>query len=203
MNFLARQPFALFGALAFLGLLKDIMTVQSDLAMVLDAVRSVTRPIWDFVFGWLQIEVPSFVKDYLTMGVISSGIAFRLAAYQFRQLGDMFTDITYYPFSIPIERFGYQVFPSSGNLRKAGYLVLGTVDSLFLWPLVLADKIRGLSYRKEYEFNMDGEYIGPEYAKVQKKGQDMYFETFAWISILLVGNYALIYGDISSGFRLN
>lgn len=84
-GFLLRQPFALLGAVALLSLAQDLLTWQENINTWLNAFQAVTRPIWDFLLGWffewVGWEFPCRVKDYLTVGVVMSGMSLRTRIY--------------------------------------------------------------------------------------------------------------------------
>ncbi|MEL7464843.1 MAG: hypothetical protein AAFN79_12290 [Pseudomonadota bacterium] len=58
------------------------MTLEENIYQTLEAWRAVTRPIWDFLFGWIfdlvGLRLPWWVKDYLTMGLIAGFALFRV-----------------------------------------------------------------------------------------------------------------------------
>jgi hypothetical protein len=50
----------------------------SDLILnVIQSFRNLTHPIWDFLLGWLPIEIPGAFKDYLSFGMIWSSSFFK------------------------------------------------------------------------------------------------------------------------------
>ncbi len=85
MNFfnglLSRAPFTILGMMGLFSIVGNFMTLEENIYQTLEAWRSVTRPIWDFLLGWLfewiGWEMPWWVKDYLTMGVITTAAAAR------------------------------------------------------------------------------------------------------------------------------
>lgn len=64
----------IMSALTLLSLASTWVEWQQHVAVWIDAWRSVTRPVWDFLLGWLFSwigwELPWWVKDYLTMAVV-------------------------------------------------------------------------------------------------------------------------------------
>lgn len=76
-----RQFGAVAGAVSLLGLAKDALEWQHDIATWIDAFRHFTRPIATFLFGWIPAffhwPFPGWVKDYLTVGIVSIGATIR------------------------------------------------------------------------------------------------------------------------------
>lgn len=109
-NFLQRTPFALLGAVGLLSLIQDLMQWQEHIGAWLDAWQAVTRPIWDFLLGWLfewfGWEMPWWAKDYLTMGAIGSGARFRVGMAAggslFRSIPNALITFVSWPFWVAI-----------------------------------------------------------------------------------------------------
>jgi hypothetical protein len=82
---LSRAPFTLLGVMGIFSIVANFMTLEENIYQTVEAWRSVTRPIWDFLLGWpfelIGWEIPWWVKDYLTMGVITLGGMFRALKY--------------------------------------------------------------------------------------------------------------------------
>lgn len=68
---------ASMAALGFLGLASNMLELNSQLLIWIDAWKTTTRPFWELVLGFLPWTAPDYVKDYLTMGVISVGMGAR------------------------------------------------------------------------------------------------------------------------------
>lgn len=70
-----RQPLVFLGAIGVVSMLKGLITIHEDILVLVQAYQAVTQPIWDFLLGWLFDLIgwrfPAWLKDYLTMGVIS------------------------------------------------------------------------------------------------------------------------------------
>lgn len=83
LSFLQRQPFAFLNAIGLLSLIEGITHIKTFLSQWLDAWKELTRPIWEFLFGWifyliaLNEEVPWWFSDYLTMSIIVFGSLIR------------------------------------------------------------------------------------------------------------------------------
>ena len=77
-DFLGRTPFVLLGVLGLFSIVGTFMTLEENIAETLRAWRTVTRPIWEFLFSWpFDLSLPWFLKDYLTLGVIVLGMQMR------------------------------------------------------------------------------------------------------------------------------
>lgn len=83
LKFLSRSPFALLGGIGLFSLVSDFLTLQEDIQNWIAAWEAVTRPIWEFMLGWLfkylNIPFSDWIKDYFTMGFITLGGAIRLS----------------------------------------------------------------------------------------------------------------------------
>lgn len=83
ISFLQRQPFILLGAIGLVSLVDGLVDLPSDIGLWIDAWQAVTRPIWNFLLGWLfaffSIDFPWWVADYLTLGFITLGSGIRVA----------------------------------------------------------------------------------------------------------------------------
>jgi hypothetical protein len=82
-----RQLLAIAGAFSLIGLIKDFLTWQHDLGLWIDAFRAFTRPIATFLFGWIlalfHLSFPEWLKDYLTVGLISSAAFLCMIFYRY------------------------------------------------------------------------------------------------------------------------
>ena len=83
--FLGNTPFAIIGALGVFSFVSGLMDLADGVQDWVDAWRVVTRPIWEFLFGWafewLDWQFPWWLKDYLTLGLIHFGMYARGSGY--------------------------------------------------------------------------------------------------------------------------
>jgi hypothetical protein len=56
---------------------------------IIASYQSLIYPIWNFLFSWLPFEIPDWLKDYLTIGIICSLSWYKGALVE----GDFFTDL--------------------------------------------------------------------------------------------------------------
>jgi hypothetical protein len=97
VGFMLRQLGAIGGAITLLNLiresaesmewlhrLRETLQWQHGLLEVLNAFRAFTRPVATFLFGWLpaliRLPFPGWVKDYLTVGVVTALALVRVIA---------------------------------------------------------------------------------------------------------------------------
>ncbi|MEL7464858.1 MAG: hypothetical protein AAFN79_12365 [Pseudomonadota bacterium] len=125
---LGRAPFAFLGAMGIFSIVGNFMTLEENIYQTLEAWRSVTRPIWDFLLGWLfewvGWKMNSHLKDYLTMATITTAALLRVQIYLRDHIKDVFTS------------------------KLANILFLG-----FTWPIVLTMSVPLLIYEGEYKDN--------------------------------------------------
>lgn len=185
MAFITRQPLAILGALAFISLLGDIITLQETLENIIEAIRSVTRPVWRLLFAWLPFQIPPLVSDYLTMGAILAGMITRMRLYRWNMLKTSRVDfISYRIFMFRIPRI------VKGQWARFYFIDIPVriLESLFFWPVSLSVRLI------RYIIMSTHEWESQENREVWMKGYRIYFETFIWAVFILAINYALIFG---------
>ncbi len=76
IEFMSRTPFAILGAIGLFSIVGQFMALEENIYLTLKAWRDVTRPVWGFAFGWFfelfGWSFSSFLKDYLSLGVLTS-----------------------------------------------------------------------------------------------------------------------------------
>ncbi len=78
LQFLLRQPLAILTALAVISLLSDIVSIQKNVMQVWVAFQTVTHWLWHHALSFLPLgNVPGWLKDYLSLGFITSGAVLR------------------------------------------------------------------------------------------------------------------------------
>jgi len=65
-----RQPFSILGAIGLVSLLRSIVDLHSDIDFLIEIYRSMTRPVWTYLFSWIGVSLPGSVQDYLSLGLI-------------------------------------------------------------------------------------------------------------------------------------
>lgn len=77
ISLLVRQPYAILGALGYLGLADSAIQWKSFLKRWIEAWSAFSHRVNEIVFGWLygliNWDPPPIVYDYVTMGLITSG----------------------------------------------------------------------------------------------------------------------------------
>ncbi|MBR9884380.1 MAG: hypothetical protein GYB21_12305 [Oceanospirillales bacterium] len=82
IKFLQHQAFALLGAIGILALVDSLIQLPKYLAQWVNAWQEITRPVWEFLLGWIfslfDMSVPFYVSDYFTMAAITAGACFKV-----------------------------------------------------------------------------------------------------------------------------
>lgn len=77
-----RQPWAILAALGLLSLLSHIVALPQDLLILIEQFQAILRPATQFLFGWFlglfATEIPTWLWDYFTMGLITAACSFRV-----------------------------------------------------------------------------------------------------------------------------
>lgn len=80
-GFIFRVPYVVIGAIGLLSLIDGLLTFHRWIDQWIDAWQATTRPIWEFAFGWIfaffNMDIPPLFCDYLTVGVIVTGMFIR------------------------------------------------------------------------------------------------------------------------------
>lgn len=169
-QFLSSKPFALLGAFGLFSLISDFMAMQEDLALWVEAWRSVTRPVWDFLAGWIfrlvGIEFSWWIKDYLTVGVIHTSMTARATII------------------IEIEYFKKFISKDFNRFEKYAYptiLFFTLIYSIVAWPLV--------AYWLRSDIIPSKKNTGWKFARI-------YFETLVYLMVFIAVNFFLITLDV-------
>jgi hypothetical protein len=164
MGFLSRQPFALLGALGLISLVQDLLQWQEQIGLWIDAWQAVTRPIIQFLFGWipalLKWPFPWWAQDYLTLSLISAGAFVRAAVVT--NIDDFNRRLTDDKLSVYIG------------------LTLFYIFAIFIWPVAVVFKVipdLARSYKSNKEIS----------------GTLVFLETFVWAALIIAINYALLF----------
>ena len=170
---MARAPFVILGAIGLFSIVGTFVTLEDNIAMSLEAWRTVTRPIWDFILGWIfdyfKVELPFYLYDYLTMGLISTAMYFR--------------------YSIANIRAHYAENPTERSMNTREILA-GTSPAFFLallsiiliWPFIWYLGLRGFSVVANDE----------KQARSLSKSIGVFWETAVFSLILIAINYTLV-----------
>ena len=184
MNALLRQPFAILGALVFISLLGDIVTLNESLRNIVQAIQTVTRPVWAFVLGWLPWELPGYTKDYLTMGAIVAGMTLRMRLFRWKSIHDHNTEYKYMQvrfLTIPL----VNVTPGQWFRFFLLDIPVRMIDNLLFWPVSLTYRLYRVSRDRLWEVQNKN--------TTWRRGYFIFAETFVWILIILTFNYTLFF----------
>lgn len=110
-DFMGRTPFAILGAIGLLSMASQFINLADDIENWLKVWKAVTRPVWEWIAGLIGYELPNWLKDYLTVGVIHAGMYVRTRYFERkssvhsdlffdREIGDhqFLTAVWVYPF---------------------------------------------------------------------------------------------------------
>ena len=187
-EFMGRTPFAIMGALGIFGFAADVTQIDENMQVLVNAWRDVARPVADFLFGWnyrlFEMEMPSWVKDYLAAGLIVSGMSMR----GFRA---MFRDAT---------GLGALVMlPSAQVVLIVPFTLLG----LLIWPLYLVlFSYMGRKVMIDIQHHIERQKLdGAPPNRIAVSERELkgmrdflfaFYETFVYALILLALNYWLL-----------
>ena len=180
---LKRLPFALLAAVGFLTLLKDILEFHDTILIILNAVQYATRPAWAFILGWLPIEIPWLLADYLTMGAISAGMMIRMRLYWWKLITDDQKK------SMELRFLFFQFGSITRKTPFLFYLIdlpLRFINSLMLWPFEFIRRLYRLAtvkLKKPLTQLSHDQWM---------KGNLIYGETFILALLIIVINQALL-----------
>ena len=65
----------------------DLLKWEAFIGDIIEAYRSITVPVFEFLFGWLPFSVTAFIGDYLVMGTIVSASFHRAIGYEGQRIG--------------------------------------------------------------------------------------------------------------------
>ena len=190
MRAFVRQPFAVIGALSLISLLSNILDLQQDLQRIIHAIQTVTHWIWDVIFGWTNLNVAGWIKDYLTMGVIVAGMTLRMRLNRWHVInmeatGSLRLRILTFPF------FWIQ----KGQWFRFYFidLPIRMLDIFLFWPVhLLYRAIQFTRIIRSPEENLAR--LGAEPKGPWLESYAVFLETFVWALVILVGSYAVAWG---------
>lgn len=185
-EFLGRAPFVLIGVVSITAIVGNFVTLLDNIALTAEVWRSVTRPIWGFLVGWLfdlfEVELQWWLKDYLSMGVVTSAMIFRSeAAYK-----NIAVKVGSFD---PDDDIQMWVQKTYDHWRDWLVQLITLVMPIFLWPLVWYWRIRRSAVGSSLHYF---EELPSIVKHANKERQAVFWETVIWTLILLVANYVLI-----------
>ena len=172
LDFLTNRLGAFFGAVGILTFADAAIDFHHYVGDWIQIWTSITRPVWDFLLGWVfdyfGMSVPWWVKDYLTMGVITFGMSLRTMTSS--EGGDTLADL-FRPKRLV--SFNWSLSDTFQNSPLLWAL---------LWPTVWA-------YAVYY-------IIWSEFVDGDLKAIATFFESFAYALLVIASSYALIFYGI-------
>jgi hypothetical protein len=100
------------------------------MAEVMETYESATRPLWDFLFGWLPWDLYWF-GDYLVIGVLIIGSAWRAR---------MVVEDEFHQYILTLSKFGLRL--------KWQRLIVTSVATVLLWPVFLYLEARNFYHNR-------------------------------------------------------
>jgi hypothetical protein len=180
---IGRRLSAILAAIGLISLIGNLIDLPMLVKEWVEAWRTVTRPIWEFVFGWLfqyfHIKMPIWLKDYFTMGVIAAGMEVRSTIYD----RSFMLKTGYHESEINTRTPIPRVFvASSRNQTTKFYLValpILAVDDFIRWPIrVFTVTLRAIGLIKQRW----GDEIWWQH---KKKADLVYFEAAIYAALFL------------------
>jgi len=166
-DFLSRLPFALLGAVGLISLADFAINLHQYVQQWVDVWQTITRPLWGLLFSYVDIIVPWYVADYMTLGLIVFGMELR----SFIATDDRDPDDDDY-FDNEDED-GRTRLPLLTYFRYAPGYTLALFLSPFIWPYFVFREIAQPS---------DQVWV--------------FWETGVYALLLIAASYALIYAGI-------
>ncbi len=196
LSMLVQKPLAFLGAIGIVSMLNGVMSFSPDVLKLIHAFQSVTQPIWDLLLGWafsfFHLKFPWWLKDYLTMGVITTGGFYRALGAE-RSLNDDVRLSSVLSFTLTI---GFILTWPIVWFRFLDELAPDRVDAIRkkinLAKTELEDDVDVLKIELE---QLDFEL---EYARLKKKEAKIFFDFILWFFILIAFSYGQIFGVVPS-----
>jgi len=185
-DFLGRAPFVFLGVMGIFSIVGNFMILEENIHHTLDAWRVFTRLIWDFLLGWLfewiGWELPWWVKDYLTFGLIVKAADFR-AGKLFQIQGLPGNNM---PFSFRLAVFDVLIWPMVVKIH-------------FMSDKELEHDFQRMMRKKTYKHS--GRIYSSELERFKesiKNRRRIFTETFVYALIAIAINYAFVFSGAPS-----
>ncbi|MHB9071733.1 MAG: hypothetical protein ACYC54_15345 [Sedimentisphaerales bacterium] len=56
--------------LGLLSLSDSLVTLNINIQHIIDSYQSIVHPVFKFLFGWLWFDIPTWIFDYMTLGIL-------------------------------------------------------------------------------------------------------------------------------------
>ena len=187
---------------------KNVITIQEDMLILVEAFHAVTHPVWDFLLGWLflwlNLDFPWWLRDYLTLGVISVAANTRML-FAIGAKGKVMFDATARK-AVHQSIFLFPLWPLAwfaflGNTRlltdaKDSSLFVKVLKSIGgfgnkLFPIIASESAKRFDPK-----TITVEEVDEVVDAVKQELHDssvVFFEFFLWAIILIAVNYALFW----------
>lgn len=197
-DFMGQPVFALLGAIGLLSLVSGFLAIDEGIKDWLDAWKSITRPIWDFLLGWafslVDWTLPNWAKDYLTVGIIVHGMrirAFRVATQHDAVIAGRF-------WSRYSER-AKEIFRDTQRSRSVPEKLAALTSDVLFWPLAVGNDIAIYQpvilpkFKHLHPIDSTAAKARDMNWKSGKAFWIAYTTTLIWFAILIALNYALLF----------
>ncbi len=181
----------LLGTIAFLALLNGIINFKSYFGEAIMVFQNTTRPLWGAILFWLPFEAPDTLKDYLTMGIITSGMRFRSSLYKWHAVENGVWSEFIIP--IPFSRDRISVHKGEGKKFYRLFLPIYSFSELLFWPIsILTNTLHSVSGRSDR--NYDGkEWDNKEQKYISKNQYRLFFQPLTLAMIIIFIYYMVIF----------
>lgn len=212
-----RQIFSLGAAAQLMTVIVGIITMlnQFDVTLaqpirwLVSTIAAGSEFFWGIILGYINIGIPDFAAQYLTMGFIVAGMSLRKVHYDYIFLDEgVWGSISTSPFLIAVifsnkstKRFELNAWSNAPKWRFWIISILHTMNSIFIWPVVIGISVYRFIFPHRYIADANDGLV-PERLHViaARKTDTIFFETFVWIIVIFGINYLFVSDIISNGF---
>lgn len=191
MKTLPHHLTALLAAVGMLSIMDNIMTLDVVIRRVVENYQLLSHTFWSWTMSIFNLSIPGGVADYLTMGLIASGMRFRAFKflYDTMNLDRVWHVVPYRLFWLyeggvrPLDWRHFYFFAAP----------LRSLQDLFFWPVSFLLMVRSY-FRRDYQRNYGGKKISgnDEFILKSKSMYHIYFESIVLFLIVLALNFILL-----------
>lgn len=185
-SFLGRAPFVILGVLGILSIVGTFITLEENIALTLEAWRSVTRPIWQFLIGWLfeliGLVLPWYAKDYFSLGAVTVAMHIRSNNYiRNTEIGKWLVEAV-------------RIREGEAASKTGSFLDWRlNIRNFFLWPVEWFKKIKfQLKHCPKSQNSPEQDRSVQIMQSAMKNAFGIYWETVIYVIILIGLNFLLV-----------
>lgn len=216
---ITRQIFSLGAAAQLMTVLVGIITMlnQFDVTLaqpirwLIGIIAAGSEFFWGIVLGYINIGIPDFAAQYLTMGFIVAGMSLRKIHYDYIFLDEgVWGSISASPFLIAVvfpnkvtKSLELKAWSNAPKWRFGIISALQVINGIFIWPIIISMSIYRFIFPHRFIANVNDGFV-PDRLHViaARKTDTIFFETFVWILIIFLINYLITIGAFSGWFGL-